>query len=326
MRRRSFLYAIPATSTALLLGSLGEAEAADSFNQFLVGVDSMAAAKGVSYRTRLATLRGLQANADVIRLNNHQPEFTQTWAEYSQKRLSQARIAAGQQKDAAYRGVLSSVRAGFGVDPGVIMGIWGLETNYGSYTGGYSVVQSLATLGWTSARRDYFRNELISALQIIDGGAVSPQGMTGSWAGAMGQPQFMPSVYQRLAVSYDGHGRPDIWTSVPDSLASIANYLRRSGWRMGETWGEAVILPPDVNRQVYEADQTLALSRWLSLGVRRLPQHAAMSLATPARLVLPDGVGGASFLAYPNFKAIRRYNPSDYYALSVGLLGDLVTA
>jgi len=326
MRRRSFLHAIPATSAGLLLGSLGEAEAADSFNQFLVVVDRMAAAKGVSYRTRLAALQGLQANPDVIRLNGHQPEFTQTWVQYSQKRLSQARITNGQQKDTAYRGVLASVRARFGVDPGVILGIWGQETDYGGYTGGYSVVQSLATLGWTSARRDYFQSELIAALQIIDGGAVSPQGMTGSWAGAMGQPQFMPSVYQRLAVSYDGQSRPNIWTNIPDSLASIGNYLRRSGWRVGEAWGEAVILPPTVNRQVYEADQTLPLSRWLDLGVRRLPQHPSMSLASTARLVLPDGVGGASFLAYPNFKAIRRYNPSDYYALSVGLLGDLVTA
>lgn len=326
MRRRSFLYAIPATSAGLLLGSLGEAAAADSFNQFLVGVDRMAAAKGVSYRTRLAALRGLQANQDVIRLNGHQPEFTQTWAQYSQKRLSQARITNGQQKDAAYRGVLASVRDRFGVDPGVILGIWGQETNYGSYTGGFSVIQSLATLGWTSTRRDYFSSELIAALQIIDGGAVTPEAMTGSWAGAMGQPQFMPSVYLRLAVSYDGRSRPNIWTNVPDSLASIGNYLRRSGWRKGEAWGEAVVLPPNVNRLAYEPDQTLPLSSWIGFGLRRLPQHPVMSLATPARLVLPDGVGGASFLVYPNFKAIRRYNPSDYYALSVGLLGDLVTA
>lgn len=327
MHRRTLLHAIPAASGALILGGGRGAEAAtDSFNHFLVEVDRMAAGKGVSYRTRYAALHSLQPNQDVIRLNGHQPEFTQTWVQYSQKRLSQARIDAGRQKDAAYHGVLAAVRARYGVGSGVIMGIWGLETNYGSYTGGYSVVQSLATLGWTSGRRDYFRNELISALQIIDSGAVTPEGMTGSWAGAMGQPQFMPSVYQRLAVSYDGRGRPNIWTSVPDSLASIANYLRRSGWRMGEAWGESVVLPPDVNRQAYAPDQVLPLSRWLGYRVHRLPRHPAVSLATPARLVLPDGPGGAAFLVYPNFKAIRRYNPSDFYALSVGLLGDLVTA
>lgn len=325
MRRRTLLHAIPAASAALLLGSAGAAEA-DSFNAFLVGIDRTAAGKGVSYRTRVAALRDLQPNQDVIRLNGHQPEFTQTWVQYSQKRLSQARIDAGRQNDAAYHSVLATVRARFGVDAGVIMGIWGLETNYGSYTGGYSVVQSLATLGWSSQRRAYFSAELISALQIIDSGAVTPQGMTGSWAGAMGQPQFMPSVYQRLAVSYDGQGRANIWTSVPDSLASIANYLRSSGWRLGEAWGEAVVLPPDVNRQAYAPDQTLPLSRWLGYGLRRLPSHPPVALATQARLVLPDGPGGAAFLVYPNFKVIRRYNPSDYYALSVGLLGDLVTA
>ncbi|GAB0116087.1 lytic murein transglycosylase [Acidisoma sp. 7E03] len=325
MRRRTLLHTIPAASATLLLGSAGAAEA-DSFNAFLVEVDRMAAAKGVSYQTRYAALRNLQPNQDVIRLNGHQPEFTQTWVQYSQKRLSQARIDAGRQNDAAYRAVLASVRARFGVDSGVIMGIWGLETNYGSYTGGYSVVQSLATLAWSSQRRVYFRNELISALQIIDSGAVTPQGMTGSWAGAMGQPQFMPSVYQKLAVSYDGQSRPNIWTSVPDSLASIANYLRGSGWHLGEAWGEAVVLPPEVNRQAYAPDQVLPLSRWIGYGVRRLPRHPAVALATPTRLVLPDGPGGAAFLVYPNFKVIRRYNPSDYYALSVGLLGDLVTA
>lgn len=324
MRRRTLLRSIPATSALLLLGSAEAVEAADSFNQFLMGVDRMAAARGVSYRTRLATLRGLQPNPDVIRLNNYQPEFTQTWAQYSAKRLSASRIAAGRQNDATYRGVLGSVRARFGVDPGVIMGIWGLETNYGAYTGGYSVVQSLATLGWSSQRGAYFRGELIAALQIIDGGAVTPEGMTGSWAGAMGQPQFMPSVYQRLAVSYDGQSRPNIWTSVPDSLASIANYLRRSDWAPGQPWGEAVMLDPAIRSQAAGTDQTLPLADWIGMGVRRQPDHPSVSLATPTRLVLPDGAGGASFLVYPNFKAIRRYNPSDFYALSVGLLGDLV--
>jgi membrane-bound lytic murein transglycosylase B len=180
------------------------------------------------------------------------------------------------------------------------MGIWGLETNYGTYTGGFSVVQALATLGWTSHRPGYFRSELVSALTILDSGAVTPQGMTGSYAGAMGQPQFMPSVYLKLAISFTGTGRPDIWTSVPDSLASIANYLSTSGWRGDAPWGEAVLLASRVD--------------------------AAVAYSMPARLIQPDGVGGAAYLVYPNYHAIRRYNPSDFYALSVGLLGDLITA
>ena len=201
-----------------------------------------------------------------------------------------------------------------------------METNYGTYTGGFSVVQALATLGWSSHRPSYFRSELISALSIIDSGAVTPQGMTGSYAGAMGQPQFMPSVYLKLAVSFTGAGRPDIWTSVPDSLASIANYLSVSGWRGDAPWGEAVLLSASVDAAAIDPDQSEPLSSWLAMGVRRLPNHPAVGYSTPARLIQPDGVGGDAFLVYPNYHAIRRYNPSDFYALSVGLLGDLITA
>ncbi|HEX3984600.1 MAG TPA: lytic murein transglycosylase [Acidisoma sp.] len=327
MRRRSLLHAIPAASAALLLGSGDVAVAASgSFQSFLVAIDRQAAARGISYATRRAALYGLQPNADVIRLDNYQPEFTQTWAQYSAKRLSQARIAAGRQNYAAYNQVLAAIRSEYGVDPGVILGIWGLETNYGSYTGGFSVVQALATLGWSSHRPSYFRSELIAALTILNGGAISPQGMTGSYAGAMGQPQFMPSVYLKLAVSFSGQGRPNIWTSVPDSLASIANYLRVSGWRQGLPWGEAVVLGPTVDAPAIDPDQAMPLSQWLAMGVRRIPGHPDVPASLPARLIQPDGAGGAAFLAYPNYRAIRRYNPSDFYALSVGLLGNRVTA
>lgn len=327
MRRRTLLHAIPAASATLLLGSGGAASAATgSFQSFLVEVDRMAAGQGVSYATRRAALYGLQPNSDVIRLDNYQPEFTQTWAQYSAKRLSTARIAAGQQKYAQSQQVLAAIRTQYGVDPGVILGIWGLETNYGSYTGGFSVVQALATLGWSSHRPAYFRSELIAALRIIDSGAVSPQGMTGSYAGAMGQPQFMPSVYLKLAVSFSGQGRPNIWTNTPDSLASIGNYLRVSGWKQGLPWGEQVILGASVDAPAIDPDQAMPLSQFLAMGVRRLPGHPYAPATLPTRLIQPDGAGGAAYLVYPNYKAIRRYNPSDYYALSVGLLGNLVTA
>ncbi len=327
MRRRSLLRSIPFGSAALLLGSGGAALAdSGSFESFLAAFDREAAASGISDSTRRAALYGLQPNSDVIRLDNYQPEFTETWAQYSAKRLSAARIAAGQQHFTTYNQVLAAIRSEFGVDSGAIMGIWGLETNYGSYTGGFSVVQALATLGWNSHRPAYFRSELISALRIIDHGAVTPAGMTGSYAGAMGQPQFMPSVYLRLAVSFSGEGRPNIWTSVPDTLASIANYLRVSGWRQGLPWGEPVVLSPSVDAPAIDPDQALPLAQWVAMGVRRLPGHPWAPESLPARLILPDGAGGAAFLVYPNYRAIRRYNPSDFYALSVGLLGNLVTA
>ena len=302
MRRRTLIRSIPAASAGLLLGS-ATARAAGSFQDFLVEVDQQAAARGISYATRRAALYGLGPNQDVSDLDNRQPEFTQTWAQYSAKRLSAARVAQGQQNYAVNRTLLAAISTQFGVAPGVIMGIWGLETNYGTYTGGFSVVQALATLGWSSHRPGYFRSELISALSIIDSGAVTPQGMTGSYA-----------------------GRPDIWTSVPDSLASIANYLSVSGWRGDAPWGEAVLLSASVDAAAIDPDQSEPLSSWLAMGVRRLPNHPAVGYSTPARLIQPDGVGGDAFLVYPNYHAIRRYNPSDFYALSVGLLGDLITA
>jgi membrane-bound lytic murein transglycosylase B len=323
MRRRTLIGSIPA---AILFGASAGARAAGSFQAFLVEVDREAAARGVSYATRRAALYGLGPNQDVIDLDNRQPEFTQTWAQYSAKRLSAARIAEGQQNYAANRTLLAAIDTQFGVPPGVIMGIWGLETNYGTYTGGFSVVQALATLGWTSHRPGYFRSELVSALTILDSGAVSPQGMTGSYAGAMGQPQFMPSVYLKLAISFTGTGRPDIWTSVPDSLASIANYLSTSGWRGDAPWGEAVLLASRVDAAAIDPDQAQPLSRWVAMGVHRLPNHPAVAYSMPARLIQPHGVGGAAYLVYPNYHSIRRYNPSDFYALSVGLLGDLITA
>ena len=325
MRRRTLIRSIPAGSVALLVGT-ASAQAAASFQAFLAQVDRDAAAHGVSYATRRAALYGLGPNQDVIRLDNRQPEFTQTWAQYSASRLSAPRIATGRQDFAADRDLLAAIRTEFGVDPGVIMGIWGLETNYGSYTGGFSVVQALATLGWSSHRPGYFKSELISALHIIDSGAVTPDAMTGSYAGAMGQPQFMPSVYLKLAVSFSGNGRPNIWTSVPDSLASIANYLSKSGWRAGQPWGEAVLLGSGVDAAAIDPDEAQPLSQWIRMGVRRMANHPAVRLFHARAALQPDGVGGAAFLVYPNYRAIRRYNPSDFYALSVGLLGDIVTA
>jgi membrane-bound lytic murein transglycosylase B len=326
MRRRTLIRSIPAASAAALLGSAECARASGSFQDFLVTVDAQAAARGISYATRRAALHGLGPNQDVIRLDNRQPEFTQTWAQYAAKRLSATRVADGQRAYVANRTVLDAIRTQFGVSPGVIMGIWGQETDFGGYTGGFSVVQALATLGWISHRPGYFRSELISALSIIDSGAVTAQSMTGSYAGAMGQPQFMPSVYLKLAVSFGGTGRPNIWTSVPDSLASIANYLATSGWRAGAPWGEAAVLGAGVDAAAIDPDQAEPLSRWLAMGVRRLPRHPIVPYAMPARVIQPDGVGGDAFLVYPNYKAIRRYNPSDFYALSVGLLGDLIIA
>jgi membrane-bound lytic murein transglycosylase B len=206
----------------------------------------------------------------------------------------------------------------------VIAAIWGVESGFGAGTGDYRVIEALATLAWDGRRASFFRGELIAALKILDHGDIAAVAMTGSYAGAMGQPQFMPSSYLRYAVDFDGHGRRDIWTSKPDVLGSIANYLALSGWRSGQGWGQPVVLPAGMQAAGREAKQTLG--DWMRAGVRPLQGHWVVPMETPAGLVAPDGAGGDSFAVFGNFAAIRHYNASDYYALAVGLIGDQVTA
>jgi membrane-bound lytic murein transglycosylase B len=186
------------------------------------------------------------------------------------------------------------------------------------------VVEALATLAWEGRRSSFFRPELIAALRILDHGDVTPARMTGSYAGAMGQPQFMPTSYLRYAVDFEGNGRRDIWTSKPDVLGSIANYLANSGWRGGEPWGEPVTLPSNFDTASVGREYRRPVGEWLRLGVRAANGAALARRDMQAAVLLPDGASGDAFLVYANFGAIRRYNPSDFYALAVGLLGDSV--
>jgi len=300
--------------------------AADSFSGFVARLRAEARRAGVSELTLDRALAGLRPNAKVLELDRHQPEFTMTWDRYRATRLSDQRIANGREAFRQSRPTLLAVASRFGVDPGVIVGIWGLESNYGGYTGGFGVVEALATLAWEGRRASFFRAELMSAFRILDHGDVTPQRMTGSYAGAMGQPQFMPSSYQRYAVDFDGDGRRDIWDSRADVLASIANYLSRSGWRAGEPWGQPVRVPPSLDVAWTGRENRRTLGEWMRMGVTRADGRPFSRGDVPAALVLPDGAGGEAFATYGNFNVIRRYNPSDYYALSVGLLGDSVVA
>jgi membrane-bound lytic murein transglycosylase B len=204
----------------------------------------------------------------------------------------------------------------------VIIGIWGLESSFGVELGNFQVVQALATLAWEGRRAAFFRSELMAALRILDHGDVTPARMTGSYAGAMGQPQFMPSAYLRYAVDFDGRGQRDIWTSVPDTLASIANYLADSGWRPGGSWGQPVTLPSGFNTADSGRANRQPVREWVRHGVGSADGRALAAPETPAALILPDGPTGEAFLAYGNFAAVRRYNPSDFYVIAVGLIGD----
>jgi membrane-bound lytic murein transglycosylase B len=294
----------------------------DSFQEFLTGFKAEARRAGIAPATLDRAFAGVSPNQKVLDRDRHQPEFTLTWARYRSLVITDKRIVDGRQAVAVNRGLFQRVEARFGVSTGVVAGIWGLESSFGTGTGDFRVVEALATLAWEGRRANFFRGELLAALKILDHGDVAPAAMTGSYAGAMGQPQFMPSSYLRYAVDFEGHGRRDIWTSKPDVLGSIANYLAQSGWRDGQTWGQAVSLPP--GQEAAGRDVKRSIADWVRAGVRPLSGRWAASPDASAGIVAPDGAGGETFAVFGNFAAIRRYNPSDYYAIAVGLIGDQV--
>jgi len=311
-----------ASAVQTVLSASAYAASADSFHLFMNDVRAEARRAGIRPATLDSAFAGVTPNQKVLERDRHQPEFTLTWARYKALVINDKRIANGRQAVAANRTLFQAVEQRYGVGPGVIAGIWGLESSFGTGTGDFRVVEALATLAWEGRRASFFRGELMAALKILDHGDVSPGAMTGSYAGAMGQPQFMPSSYLRYAVDFDGQGRRDIWTSKPDVLASIANYLAQSGWRAGQSWGQPVTIPPGLDAR--GRDVRRPLSDWAAAGVRPIAGRWAATAETQTALLAPDGAGGETFIVFANFTAIRRYNPSDYYALAVGLIGDQV--
>jgi membrane-bound lytic murein transglycosylase B len=322
LTRRTVLAAAPLA----LVAAQAHAAVTDSFAAFLAGVRRDARKLGISEAVLNQALGGIHVNQQVIDLDHHQPEFTFTWAQYRSRIVSDARVAKGRQQYASHRPLLEQVATRYGVPAGIILGIWGLESDYGAATGGFNVIEALATLAWEGRRAAFFRSELMDALRILQSGDITAAQMTGSYAGAMGQTQFMPDSFLKYAVDYSGTGRRDIWGDFGCVFASTANYLAREGWQRGLPWGEIVRLPASFDPSQAGRDHRRPLKEWLDLGVAPVGS-AAVPVATPAAVILPDGTGGEAFLAYhPNFLAIRRYNPSDFYCICVGLLGDLVTA
>ncbi len=296
---------------------------AEDFSSFLRSLRARALAAGIPRAIVLETTRDLRPDQEVIKRDHHQAEFTLSWAEYSARVLSPTRIDTGRAKDAAHHRLLAAITRRFGVDAATLLGIWGIETNYGANQGDFHVIGTLSTLAWNRGSR-YFANEAIDAMRIIARGQAPAGRLTGSYAGAMGQPQFMPSVYLSTAISFSGNGRPDIWHSDADSLASMANYLTKAGWRAGEPSSEPVLIRPGFDPALAGRKNLHSLAAWRGLGVQRLPGARHLPDSTMAALLLPDGANGQAFLVYHNFSVIRRYNPSNFYALAVGGLGHLV--
>ena len=298
------------------------------FLPYIEGVKAEAAKAGIRPATLQAAFRGIgQPNARVIELDRRQPEFTLTWEQYRGKVISDARIARGREFYARHRALVTEVCTKYRMHPGPIMGIWGLESHYGQFTGGFNVIEALTTLAWEGRRAAFFRTQLMSALKILDAGDIPAERMLGSYAGAMGQCQFMPDSFLRFAVDHDGNGRRDLWNDTGDIVASIANYLSRSGWTPPLGWGQPISLPQGFDPSLAGRDNRRPVSEWARLGIRprgQLPGEAQAAVILAAGAIGQDH-RGQSFLAFqPNFQAIRRYNPSDFYALAVGLIGDAV--
>lgn len=316
------LSASPVTAATLLRPPTLAATAArvGNFGAFVASLWPAAHARGVSRNTFDAAFLGVTPDPTVIEKTHNQAEFRKTIAEYLDTAVSEKRIALGRERYAQYQTWLARAEAEFGVDRHIIMGVWGLETKYGTYTGDDYVIRSLATLAAARYRGTYFRTELIKALVILQEGHVEPAHMMGSWAGAMGQTQFMPSNFKPYAVDFDGDGRRNIWTSVPDAIGSTANFLKKHGWIRGETWGYEVRLPAGFDA---EPGRLAPLSTWAARGVVRA-DGGAMPRGGTATLLRPAGAAGPAFLVTPNFKVIRSYNNSLSYALGVALLGDRI--
>ncbi len=286
-----------------------------------------ARAAGVSQKTLEAALAEVKEPLPrVIELDRNQPEFTQSLEEYVAARVSEKRIANGRRMMSRYPTWLGRVERRYGVQRRFIVALWGIETNYGVHTGGFPVIQSLVTLAYDGRRSSYFRKELLDALHVLDAGHIRLKQMKGSWAGAMGQCQFMPSAFRRYATDADGDGRIDIWASVPDVLASAANYLKQAGWQEDQTWGRPVRLPANFDLSLAGLENRLPLSRWQSLGVRRSNGGALPRRDLAASLILPDGPGGRAFLVYDNFRVLLTWNRSNAFAVAVGTLSDRLAA
>ncbi|WP_152220070.1 lytic murein transglycosylase [Pseudomonas sp. SCB32] len=298
------------------------AQPVQSFSQWRDTFRVQALAAGISPQTFDTAFEGVEPDESVITADRSQPEFTRPVWQYLESAVSPARVRNGQGQLLQNAEALQRIDGTYGVDREAVVAIWGMESNFGQQMGSKNVIRSLATLAYEGRRPDFGRDQLIAALQIIQHGDVPASNMVGSWAGAMGQTQFIPTTYNRHAVDFDGDGRRDIWGSSTDALASTANYLSTSGWQLGQGWGFEVRLPQGFDYALADMDIRKPISEWQRLGVQTATGNLPDNPQTSASLLLPAGYRGPAFLVTDNFRAILKYNNSTSYALAVGLLAD----
>ena len=318
---------------ALLLGVilplfLGDAAraATEDFGVWLQALRRDALADGVSKATVDAALTSVTLIDRVIELDRQQPEFTLTFQEYIERVVPPKRVDRGRELLVEYHDLLTQVARRYGVPPRFIVALWAVESDYGRVMGDFPIIDALVTLSYDGRRSSYFRSELMQALHILDEQHMAPAALTGSWAGAMGQSQFMPSSFRRFAVDQDGDGRADIWNDQADVFASIAHYLSALGWNASQGWGLEVRLPARFDTRLADSKAEKTVAAWQKLGVRTAAGGALPNPTVKAYVVLPAGAAGPAYLAYPNFKVILKWNRSDFFAIAAGLLADRIGA
>jgi membrane-bound lytic murein transglycosylase B len=290
-----------------------------SFSQWREQFRAEALAAGISAATFDQAFAGVQPDPAVIEADRSQPEFTRPVWQYLEGAISPQRVRSGRRLLSEHATTLDQIEARYGVDRETLVAVWGLESSFGQIMGDKSVIRSLATLAHEGRRPAFAKSQLIAALDILQHGDVAPQRMRGSWAGAMGQTQFIPTTYNTHAVDFDGDGKRDIWNSSADALASAAHYLQASGWKQGKAWGFEVELPEGFDYALADTEIRKPLAEWRRLGLRNLPGDQEEANAS---LLLPAGHRGPAFLIMDNFRAILRYNNSSAYALAIGLLAE----
>ncbi|MBM3608628.1 MAG: lytic murein transglycosylase [Alphaproteobacteria bacterium] len=315
---------LAASALTVLAGLPARAQDSDGrFRAFVESVWPQAQAAGVSRQTFDAAFAGVKFNPSVARSSAAQAEFVKPVWSYLQSTVTSDRINKGREMAARYRDTLAAIERRYGVNRHVVLAVWGIETSYGGFTGKLPVIRQIASLAHAGVRPDFYRAELVSALVILQQGHIAPGQMIGSWAGAMGQTQFMPSSFLKHTVDFDGDGRKNLWTSVPDALASTANYLRNFGWQGALSWGYEIALPAGFDLARHELLQARPFSHWTAQGLKRV-NGQPMPRSGEGFLMLPAGVNGPAFLMTENFRVIKEYNRANSYALAVGHLTDRI--
>lgn len=305
--------------------NLSAEEKAPTFEQCVVGLKDKARSEGINPQVINAGLDNVKHDANVIKYDRRQPEFSESFASYFNKRVNNWRIEKGRELRKTHQKLLTELQHKYGVPPHYLISFWGLETNFGAYKGKMSIIRSLTTLACDQRRRAFFTEELMLALKLAEKEQLPPEKMLGSWAGAMGHTQFMPSAYLKYAVDGDGDGKVDLWNSVPDALTSAANFLQNLGWKQGFRWGREVALEDNFSYHNSGIDLIKSLKDWGTIGVNRTNGKAMPTSEMEASLLLPSGHKGPAFLVYDNFHVIMRWNRSQFYAIAVGHLADRIS-